>query len=79
LEELDGKGRAVESEETEWSLRWATRQEMRYLFELTGFEMIAEFSDFLRSPPAYGTEQLLGSAKDLIEEGRKRASSGPGR
>ena len=58
LEELDREGRAVESEETEWSLRWATRQEMRYLFELTGFEMIAEVSDFLRSPPANGTEQL---------------------
>jgi len=36
----------------------ATRQEMRYLFELTGFEVIAEYSDFFRAPPAYGKDQL---------------------
>jgi hypothetical protein len=58
LEELDEEGRVLESEETEWTLRWSTRQEMRYLFELTGFEVIAEYSDFFRSPPAYGIEQL---------------------
>jgi len=58
LEELSDDGRTIESEESEWSLRWATRQEMRYLFELTGFEVVAEYSDFLRSPPAYGKEQL---------------------
>jgi hypothetical protein len=53
--------RTVESlsrEQSEWSLRWATRQEMRYLFELTGFEVVAEYSDFFRSPPAYGNEQV---------------------
>ena len=32
--------------------------EMRYLFELTGFEVVAEYSDLFRSPPAYGKEQL---------------------
>jgi SAM-dependent methyltransferase len=58
LEKLDGEGRELDSEESEWSLRWATRQEMRYLFELTGFEVIAEYFDFFRSPPAYGKEQL---------------------
>jgi len=58
LEKLDARGLTIESEETEWSLRWATRQEMRYLFELTGFEVIAEYSDFLRAPPAYGKEQI---------------------
>jgi hypothetical protein len=58
LEELDDQGRLLNSEETSWSFKWATRQEMRYLFELTGFEVVAEFSDFFRSPPAYGAEQL---------------------
>jgi SAM-dependent methyltransferase len=58
LEELDEEGWTLESEETEWTLRWSTRQEMRYLFELTGFNVIAEYSDFFRSPPTYGVEQL---------------------
>jgi hypothetical protein len=31
---------------------------MRYLFELTGFEVVGECSDFFRSPPVYGAEQL---------------------
>jgi hypothetical protein len=30
---------------------------MRYLFELTGFAIVAEYSDFFRAPPAYGAEQ----------------------
>jgi SAM-dependent methyltransferase len=63
LEELDDDGRSLESEVSAWSLRWATRQEMRYLFELTGFEVIAEYSDFFRSPPAYGAEQLWVTRK----------------
>ena len=58
IEELDEQGRILDSEETSWSFRWATRQEMRYLFELTGFEIVAEYSDFFRSQPAYGAEQL---------------------
>jgi SAM-dependent methyltransferase len=58
IEELDEDGNAIASEESSWTLRWATRQEMRYLFELSGFEVIAEYSDFFRSPPSYGEEQL---------------------
>jgi ubiquinone/menaquinone biosynthesis C-methylase UbiE len=58
IEEMDEHGRHLDSEKTSWSFRWATRQEMRYLFELTGFEVVAEYSDFFRSPPAYGGEQL---------------------
>jgi ubiquinone/menaquinone biosynthesis C-methylase UbiE len=56
IEELDEHGRSLDSEETSWSFRWATRQEMRYLFELTGFEVVAEYSDFFRSLPVYGAE-----------------------
>jgi SAM-dependent methyltransferase len=58
IEELDERGRSLDSEETSWTFRWATRQEMRYLFELTGFEVVSEYSDFFRSSPAYGAEQL---------------------
>ena len=46
---------------------------------LTGFEVIDEFADFLRSPPASGRAQLVVLRKDLIEEGRRCARGGPGR
>jgi ubiquinone/menaquinone biosynthesis C-methylase UbiE len=39
-------------------LRWTYRHEMRYLFELTGFRVISEHSDFKGSPPRYGAEQV---------------------
>jgi len=58
IEELDGEGRVVASEETSWALRWSLRQEMAYLFELCGFEVVAQYSDFDGSPSAYGREQL---------------------
>jgi SAM-dependent methyltransferase len=58
IEELDGDGNVVDSEDSSWSLRWTMRQEMTYLFELCGFEPIEQYSDFRGSPPAYGREQL---------------------
>lgn len=58
LEELDGAGEVVASEETSWALRWSLRQEMAYLFELCGFDVVEQFSDFKGSAPAYGREQL---------------------
>ena len=39
-------------------MRWTYRWEMRYLLELTGFEVVAEYGDFRGSPPAYGQEQV---------------------
>jgi len=39
-------------------LRWTYRYEMRYLFELTGFRVLSEHSDFKGSPPRYGAEQV---------------------
>jgi len=58
VEELDGSGQVVATEETSWALRWSVRQEMAYLFELCGFDIVDQFSDFKGSPPAYGREQL---------------------
>ncbi|HZI43350.1 MAG TPA: class I SAM-dependent methyltransferase [Gemmatimonadaceae bacterium] len=51
-------GRIVRDEEEELELRWTYRYEMRYLFELTGFAIESEWSDFQYSPPAYGREQI---------------------
>jgi len=58
FEAIDRTGEVVTREETSWSLRWTYRQEMAYLLELSGFEVIEQFSDFRGSPPAYGQEQL---------------------
>jgi len=56
--EVDSWGRTIRQEERILQLRWTYRYEMLYLFELTGFEVVAEFSDFEESPPDYGKEQL---------------------
>jgi hypothetical protein len=39
-------------------LRWTYRFEMRYLLEVSGFEVAAEYSDFRGSPPQYAAEQV---------------------
>jgi SAM-dependent methyltransferase len=51
-------GTIVSTFEDELHLRWTYRYEMRYLLELTGFRVIAEYSDFKGSPPRYGAEQV---------------------
>jgi SAM-dependent methyltransferase len=58
FEALDQAGKIVLSEETSWMLRWTMRQEMAYLLELCEFDPVEQFSDFSRSPPAYGQEQI---------------------
>ena len=39
-------------------LRWTYRHEMRHLFELTGYRVVAEYSDFNGEPPRYAAEQI---------------------
>lgn len=56
--ELGPEGDVIRSEPEELVLRWTYRYEMRHLLELTGFEVVAEYSDFAGSPPAYGREQV---------------------
>ncbi|MHC4066540.1 MAG: class I SAM-dependent methyltransferase [Planctomycetota bacterium] len=56
--EMDEAGNVLREETENLTLRWTYRQEMRYLFELSGFEIEVEFSDYQESPPAYGKEQL---------------------
>ena len=56
-ERLD-EGPILRQEEEELTLRWTFRQEMRHLAELCGLAVEREYSDFHRSPPAYGKEQV---------------------
>jgi hypothetical protein len=56
--EFDGKGAPLRQEEELIQLKWTFRQEMRLLAESCGFEVLAEYSDFKRSDPAYGKEQV---------------------
>jgi len=56
--ELDDDGKVLRREEEILKMSWIYRREMQYLFELTGYEVVAEFSDFNGAPPAYGREQI---------------------
>jgi len=56
--EHDASNAIVREEIELLELRWSYRYEMMHLFELTGFVVEEEFSDFLGAPPAYGREQL---------------------
>jgi len=55
---ISHNGSAVQTYDDELRLRWTYRYEMRYLLELTGFEVRAEYSDFKGAPPRYGAEQV---------------------
>jgi len=59
----DSSGEVVREEEEVLRLRWLYRYEMRYLLQLSGFEIEAEYSDYHRSPPAYGKEQVWVARK----------------
>jgi SAM-dependent methyltransferase len=62
-EEIDDKGVVIRKDEEILNMGWIYRREMQYLFELTGFEVLAEYSDFKKSPPAYGKEQIWVARK----------------
>jgi hypothetical protein len=58
FEVIGPAGAMVATEETSWALRWTYRQEMAYLLELTGFDVVAQYGDFHGAPLAYGGEQI---------------------
>ncbi|MEM7172401.1 MAG: class I SAM-dependent methyltransferase [Pseudomonadota bacterium] len=58
LEVFDAQGSLVSQGETQWSLRWTYAQEMRHLFELTGFRVEALYGDYEFGPPCYAQEQI---------------------
>jgi SAM-dependent methyltransferase len=67
--------RALLKEATrEMALRWTYRWELRYLLELCGFVVEAEYSDFHGAPPAYCKELVVVARRETNL--RKRASGG---
>lgn len=58
FQELDEAGAVLREERETLVLRWTYRQEMRYLLELSGFEIVAEYGDFQGGPPRYAAEQV---------------------
>ena len=64
--EIGPSGDVLRTETERLTLRWSLRSEMRLLFELTGFEVVADYGDFQDGPPAYGREQVwvLGLSPD---------------
>ena len=63
ISERDAQDNIVREEHERLDLRWTYRFETRYLLELCGFEVLAEFSDFEKSAPAYGKEQVWVAQK----------------
>ncbi len=63
FQEFDADGKVVRDEREVLRMRWIYRYEMRHLLELSGFAIEAEYSDFKRSPPAYGKEQVWVARK----------------
>lgn len=64
FEERDRKNRIVKTQTDTVTLRWTYRWEMRHLLEKTGFRVVSEYSDFKRSAPAYGKEQIWIAERD---------------
>ena len=64
--EIDAYGQVLRTATEQLTLRWTLRSEMRFLFELVGFEVVADYGDFRGGPPAYGREQVwvLGHAQN---------------
>jgi SAM-dependent methyltransferase len=62
--EIDASGEVLRTTIEQLTLRWSLRSEMRFLFELVGLKVVAEYGDFRGGPPAYGREQVwvLGHA-----------------
>ena len=56
--EIDASGEALRTTTEQLTLRWSLRSEMRLLFELVGFHVVADHGDFRGGPPAYGREQV---------------------
>jgi hypothetical protein len=52
-------GTVAREDSDELVLRWTYRHELYHLLELTGFDVVAEYSDFEKSPPAYGRELVM--------------------
>jgi SAM-dependent methyltransferase len=58
LTERDAQGQTVRQVDEVLELRWTYRHEMRYLLELSGFDVEAEYSDFKKAPPKYAADQI---------------------
>jgi SAM-dependent methyltransferase len=58
FEELDSLGHSGRTEIESLTLRWTFRYEMHHVLVRAGLELVAEYSDYAGSPPAYGQEQI---------------------
>ena len=56
--EIDGSGKVLRTATEQLTLRWSLRSEMRFLFELVGLAVVADYGDFSGGPPVYGREQV---------------------
>jgi SAM-dependent methyltransferase len=58
IETFDAAGAPGARQETAFTLRWATYNEMACMLELSGLRVEACYGDFQRGPPGYRREQI---------------------
>ena len=56
--EIDEDGNKLRIHDCVMRLLWATRQQMHAMFNEEGYAVDHLYSDFQKSPPAYGKEQI---------------------
>lgn len=56
--ELDNSGREIRRHDVVMRLRWAFHNQMEKMFKENGFKVVELFSDFHKSAPAKGKEQI---------------------
>jgi SAM-dependent methyltransferase len=71
--ESDDAGRAVREEVEDLVLRWTYRHELWHLLERTGFERVAEYSDYAGAPPRYGGEIIAVARRPTSKRGPRGA------
>ena len=57
--EIGADGEILREDKREMVLRWTYRWELHHLLSLSRFAVDVEYSDFARSPPAYGKELII--------------------
>lgn len=63
FEDLDENGRVTDTVYNYLQLRYIFRWEMKYLLELSGFEVVSLFGDFQRGPFKHGQQQVWVARK----------------
>jgi SAM-dependent methyltransferase len=72
--ESDDAGGVVRDEVEDLVMRWTYRFELWHLLERSGFERVAEYSDYAGSPPRYAGEIIAVARRPAVLPARRRSA-----